>query len=81
MTADEALAAHAEKNKSKAKGAAEDFLRTKMEPGQSYQAGDILNQAADAGIAGRTLRRAGENLGIKKSRNGFGGKMWWQRDD
>jgi hypothetical protein len=80
MTADEALAAHAEKNKSKARDEAEGFLRTKMEPGQNYQATDILKQAANAGIAERTLRRAGENLGLKKSRNGFGGKMWWQRD-
>jgi hypothetical protein len=46
MTADEVLRAHAEKNKAKAKDEAEDFLRTKMEPGQSYPAGDIEKDAA-----------------------------------
>jgi putative DNA primase/helicase len=81
MTADEALAAHAEKNKAKAKDEAESFLRTKMEPGQSYSAADLQRDAAAAGINYRTLRRAGDDLGIKKSRNGFGGKMWWSRDD
>jgi putative DNA primase/helicase len=81
MTADEVLCAHAEKNKAKARDEAEGFLRTKMEPGQSYPASDIKEQAAAAGIAERTLRRASDQLGIKKSRNGFGGKMWWSRDD
>jgi putative DNA primase/helicase len=80
MTADDVLRAHAEKNKAKAKNEAEDFLRTKMEPGQSYPAGDIKQQATAAGIAERTLYRARENLGIKKSKNGFGGKVWWSRD-
>jgi len=83
MTADEALAASAEKNKAKARGNAEDFLRTKMEPGQSYPAGDIQKAATEAGIATRTLRRPRDQLGIKKSRNGFGpgAKVWWSRDD
>jgi putative DNA primase/helicase len=81
MTADEALAATAEKTKAKAKGEAEDFLRTKMEPGQSYPAADIEKEALAAGISSRTLRRAGKELGLKKNRNGFRGKMWWSRDD
>jgi putative DNA primase/helicase len=81
MTADEVLRAHTEKGKAKAKDEAESFLRTKMEPGQSYPASDIKQQAAKAGIAERTLRRAGENVGIKPSRNGFGGPVWWRRDD
>jgi hypothetical protein len=37
--------------------------------------------ARKAGISDRTLSRAAGDLGIKKSRNGFGGKMYWQRDD
>jgi putative DNA primase/helicase len=81
MTADEALVAHAEKHKAKARDEAEDFLRTKMEPGQNYPFTDIKKEAADAGIPERTLRRASDSLGIKKSRNGFGGKMWWQLDE
>jgi AAA domain len=81
MTADEVLEAHAEKRKAKAKGEAESFLRTKMEPGQSYPASDIKQQAANAGIAERTLGRASKTLRIKKSRDGFGGPMWWKRDD
>src|SRR5262249_16959886 len=80
MTADEVLWAHAEKHKAKAKDEAEDFLRAKMQPGQTYSAGDIKQQAIAAGIAERTLYRTRENLGIKKSKNGFGGKMWWTRD-
>jgi putative DNA primase/helicase len=81
MTADEALVATAEKSKAKARGEAEDFLRKKMEPGQSYPAADIEKEALAAGISNRTLRRAGKELGLKKSRNGFRGKMWWSRDD
>src|SRR5262245_51788575 len=80
MTADEVLRAHAEKNKTKAKDEAEGFLRAKMQPGQNYSASDIKQQATAAGIAERTLYRARENLGIKKSKNGFGGKVWWSRD-
>jgi hypothetical protein len=81
MTADEALAAHAEKGKAKAKGEAEDFLRTNMTPGQDYDFTALKEQAAQAGIAERTLRRASDSLGVKKSKNGFGGKAWWKRDD
>jgi putative DNA primase/helicase len=81
MDADEVLRAHAEKNKAKARDEAESFLRTKMEPGESYPAADIFKQAAAAGIAERTLRRARRDVGIKKAKNGFGGKMWWKRDD
>lgn len=81
MSADEVLYAHAEKAKAKAKGEAEDFLRTTMKPGQSYPAADIFKQAAAAGIAERTLRRAHKDLGIKKSKKEFRGPMWWQRDD
>jgi len=81
MTADEALHAHAEKHKAKAHHEAEDFLRTQMQPGQSYAASDMKTQARAAGIAERTLDRASKNIGIKKSKNGFGGKMWWSRDD
>jgi len=81
MTADEALAAHAEKHKAKARDEAEDFLRAKMQPGESYAASDIQQEAQAAGIAERTLRRASDTLGVKKSRNGFGGKMWWSRED
>jgi hypothetical protein len=81
MSADEILEAHAEKRKAKAKGEAEGFLRAKMAPGQSYPAGDIQKEAAAAGIAERTLRRARNDLGVKKSKNGFGGKVWWSRDD
>jgi putative DNA primase/helicase len=81
MTADEALAAHAEKNKAKARDQAEDFLCAKMTVGQDYAFTDIKKQAADAGIPERTLRRASDSLGVKKSRNGFGGKMWWKRDE
>jgi AAA domain len=81
MTANEALEAHADKRKAKATGEAEEFLRAKMQPGHNYQASDIKNEAAAAGIARRTLERAGKDLGIKKSKNGFGGKMWWSRDD
>ena len=36
ITADEALAAHAERSKAKAQSSAEDFLREKMAPGHSY---------------------------------------------
>jgi putative DNA primase/helicase len=81
MTADEVLRAHAEKNKAKAKTEAEDFLRTKMQPGQDYNFTDIKKEAAEAGIPERTLRRASDSLGVKKSRNGFGSKMWWKRDE
>jgi putative DNA primase/helicase len=81
MSADEVLRAHADKNKAKARGEAEDFLRTTMTPGQSYPAADIFKQAAAAGISERTLRRAHNDLRIKNSKNGFGGKMWWKRDD
>jgi hypothetical protein len=81
ITANEALEAWAEKKKAKAADEAEDFLRANMAPGQSYSASDIQDKATHAGIAERTLRRARKNLGIKPSRNGFGGKMWWQRDE
>jgi putative DNA primase/helicase len=81
MTADEALRAHAEKHKAKARDQAEDFLRANMQPGQSYPASDIQQNAETAGINYRTLRRASDALGIKKSKNGFRGKMWWSRDD
>jgi putative DNA primase/helicase len=81
MTADEALKAHAEKDKAKARGHAEDFLRTKMDPGQSYAAGEIQSAATAAGISERTLRRARDSLGVKKSKNGFQGKTYWWRDD
>jgi hypothetical protein len=81
ITANEALEAWAEKKKAKATDEAEDFLRTNMTAGQSYSASDIQDKATHAGIAERTLRRARKNLGIKPSRNGFGGKMWWQRDE
>jgi putative DNA primase/helicase len=81
MTADEALAATAEKTKGKARNEAEDFLRDKMQPGQNYAGGDIIKAAAEANIPERTLRRASDHLGIKKARNGFGGKVWWSRDD
>jgi putative DNA primase/helicase len=64
MTANEALAAHAEKKKAKASGEAEDFLREKMQPGQNYAASEIKREAADAGIAGRTLDRASKSLGL-----------------
>ena len=81
ITADEALAAHAERSKAKAQSSAEDFLRENMAPGQNYPAADLFERAGKAGIAERTLRRASEKLGVKPSRNGFGGKMWWLRDD
>jgi putative DNA primase/helicase len=81
MTADEALAATAEKSKAKARGEAEDFLRAQMEPGKSYPASDIMKAAQAAGISERTLRRAREDLGVKKSKSGFQGRMWWSRDD
>jgi len=81
MTADEALHAHAEKHKAKAHHEAEDFLRSKMTPGQSYAASEMKAEGRAAGIAERTLDRASKNIGIKKSKNGFGGKMWWSRDD
>jgi putative DNA primase/helicase len=81
MTADEALAATAEKSKAKARGEAEDFLCVKMEPGKSYPASDIMKAAQAAGISERTLRRAREDLGVKKSKSGFQGRMWWSRDD
>jgi RecA-family ATPase len=81
MTADEVLHAHAEKHKAKARDEAEDFLRANMRPGQDYSFTNLKEEAAAAGIAERTLRRAGDNLGVKKSRNGFGGKMWWKRDE
>jgi hypothetical protein len=81
ITANEALEAWADKKKAKATNEAEDFLRMNMAAGQSYEACDIKEKASHAGIAERTLRRARAKLGIKKSKNGFGGKMWWQRDD
>jgi putative DNA primase/helicase len=80
MTADEVLRAHADKNKAKARDEAESFLRTTMTPGQSYAASEIQKQAADAGIAKRTLQRARDSLGVKKSKNSFQGKVWWSRD-
>jgi hypothetical protein len=81
FTANEALEAWAEKKKAKATDEAEDFLRTNMASGQSYAASDIRDKATHAGIAERTLSRASQKLGIKTSKNGFGGKMWWQRDE
>jgi putative DNA primase/helicase len=81
MNADEVLIAHAEKRKAKAQNKAEDFLRTQMHPGQSYAAADLKKQAENDGIGESTLDRASRNLGIKKSKNGFGGQWWWQRND
>jgi hypothetical protein len=77
MTADEVLEKRAEKNKAKSKAEAESFLRDRMQPGQTYAASDLQSEAAGAGINERTLRRAGDDIGVKKSKDGFGGKVRW----
>jgi hypothetical protein len=51
-----------------------------MQPGQTYAASDLQDEATAAGISERTLRRAGDSLGVKRSRDGFKGKVWWKRD-
>jgi hypothetical protein len=52
-----------------AKGEAEDFLCSKMQPGQTYAASNIQKDAQAAGINYLTLSRAGDALrGPKGSR-------------
>jgi hypothetical protein len=62
MTANEALAATVENQKSKsARNEAGEFLRTNMaDPGEPYSAAELIEQAKAKGINERTLRRAAE---------------------
>jgi putative DNA primase/helicase len=83
MTANEALAATVENQKSKtAKNEAGEFLRTNMaDPGEPYSAAELIEAAKAKGINERTLRRAANKIGIRKSKKEFRGKMWWEIPD
>jgi len=78
MTANEALAATVENQKSKAKNEAGEFLRTNMaDPGEPYSAAELIEMGAKKGINKRTLQRAADKMGVRKSRKEFKGKVWW----
>jgi len=71
MTADEALAAHAEKRKgSSALGEAENFLRERI-GASGVSSKDIHDEAEALGISERTLKRARKKLGVKASKDSY----------
>jgi len=81
MTANEALAATVENQKSGAAKKADDFLRTNMaDPGEPYSAAELIEKAKMEGINERTLQRRAKERGIKKTKKEFRGKTWWTRE-
>ncbi|MBN1512610.1 MAG: AAA family ATPase [Phycisphaerae bacterium] len=55
---------------------AADFLADLLAAGP-MQAKEVQRQAKDAGVAWRTIRRAGDVLGVKHIRRGFGNESVW----
>ena len=74
LTADQALAAEADGHRSEERGAlseAMEFLRAELAEGR-VEVAIIQSTAKRAGISERTLKRARRDLGVVKSREGFG---------
>jgi putative DNA primase/helicase len=75
ITADQALAAAAEKDRDRtAIKEAEEFLRETL----PLSAREVQRQAQDAGIAARTLARAKKNLGVVSKKHGLDGGWMWE---
>ena len=72
MTADEALAIPESSDERTATDDAVDFL-TNLLSGGSAKVSDIQNEARNAGISEKTLRRARQKLGVRPQKNGFNG--------
>lgn len=84
MTADEALAAEAEKGKGQrgptahAETAAVGWLQDALGDGRSHPVKDLKAAAKEACLSWRNVERAGQKLCVESERHGFGGGFAWR---
>jgi putative DNA primase/helicase len=78
MNADDALADERTSGpEPEAREAAATWLRSLLASGE-VESKEVERQAKDAGLAWRTVRRAADEIGIKREKNGFSGKWQWR---
>lgn len=75
-TADEICAPEPIRNKGSAKGEAEDFLRTFLAQ-RPVPTTLLQREAKNAGISWASIRRAAEEIGVEKRKDGYQGQWTW----